>query len=116
MAIDMAARYVARDVEQATEAPAGAAGVQYGPFTGIAIFDGEQWAALCRELDVASIGASAQQALENLQDAVHEYIEALTQDGGDASQQRRVPDSDMRDFLLGHHGLEPVTYLTFKTP
>ncbi len=113
MAVDMAASYRLQDVEQATEAGRGDLPLRHGPYTGIAIFDGEQWASICRELDVASAGRSADEALTNLVDAVQEYLAAVREQGGDLSAERRVPNTDMRDFLLDHHGLEPISYLSF---
>ncbi|MGH7765072.1 MAG: type II toxin-antitoxin system HicB family antitoxin [Candidatus Dormibacteraceae bacterium] len=114
MAVDMAARYRLQDVEQATEsAPDAHAAPRRGPYLAVTVFDGDQWASICRELDVASAGRTADEAIANVVDAVREYLQAAREQGGDARTERRVPDPEMRDFLLAHHGPDPISYVSF---
>ena len=49
--------------------------------TGVAEKDGNQFTALCPELDVASCGDTAEEALDMLDDALQVYIEALIEVG-----------------------------------
>lgn len=84
------------ELDQATAAPATGESL-----TGIAVFDGVQWASLCREYDIASVGATAQEALVNLQDAVREALTTAAQKHLAAG--RPVPDDELRTFMLSHH-------------
>ena len=45
--------------------------------TGVADREGNQFVSLCPELDVASCGETAEEALDMLEDALEVYIEAL---------------------------------------
>lgn len=91
MAVEMAGRM---DLEAA---PAGAAdeGTRLNAF---AIFDGTQWASLCPELDIASVGATAEEALDNLIDAVTEVVAVANERG--LQPGHPVPPDAMRDFLI----------------
>jgi predicted RNase H-like HicB family nuclease len=63
-----------------------------------AIFDGHQWAALCPELDIASVGATGEEALDNLIDAVIEAAAFAHENNlavGHAS-----PPEEVREFLI----------------
>ena len=51
----------------------------YVVLTGIAKREGGQFVSHCRELDVSSCGDTAEEALENLGDAIKVYIDALTE-------------------------------------
>ena len=66
--------------------------------TGIAIFDGDRWASLCPELDLASVGATAQEAIDNLVVAVSEAIKFAGEHNLDPGQP--VPPEELREFLI----------------
>jgi predicted RNase H-like HicB family nuclease len=84
-----------------------------GLFTGVAVFDGDQWASLCWELDIASVGSTADEALTNLEQAVREAVRYAHE--SDRPEGQRVPDDAMREFMLSHKGSLPGTFArTFK--
>ena|SRR5690242_4529173 len=64
----------------------------------IAIFDGAQWSALCPELDIASVGATPDEALDTLIQAVGEAIAFAAERHMEPGHP--VPSDAMRDFLL----------------
>src|SRR6202171_3188370 len=66
-------------------------------YTGVAIFDGEAWASLCRELDIASVGDSMVEALINLKQAVREALTVAQEQGLTAG--KRVENDDLFEFL-----------------
>ena len=68
--------------------------------TGVAVFDGAHWASLCREYDIASVGATAHEALLNLQDAVREALATAAKK--QLSAGRPVPDRELRTFMRSH--------------
>lgn len=72
------------------------------PYLAIAIFDGTQWASLCPDVDVASCGSTADEALMAVQAAVADVIAAATEAG--LHVKGRVSDDDLRDFMLAHKG------------
>jgi predicted RNase H-like HicB family nuclease len=91
MAVEMAGR-----IE--LEAPP-AGGVEPGQtLNALAIFDGQQWSSLCPELDIASLGATAQEALDNLIEAVTEAV-AFAKENHLAAGHPVPPDA-MRAFLI----------------
>jgi hypothetical protein len=104
---------MAIDVQQAIEydldqsAPASVSSSARGPFLALAIFDGSQWASLCPELDVASVGSSADTALSGVADAAAEVLRVADAEGLPA----RTPasESDVREFLLTHQGAHAVS-------
>jgi predicted RNase H-like HicB family nuclease len=77
--------------------PAGAAdeGRRLNAF---AIFDGKQWASLCPELDISSVGSTAQEAIDSLIEAVAEAIAFANERG--LAPGHPVPPEAMRDFLI----------------
>ena len=80
--------------------------------TGIAVFDGMQWASLCREYDVASVGETAGAALLNLQDAVREALATAARKN--LSPGHPVPDEELRTFMLSHQeGQGPASIVRF---
>lgn len=82
-------------------------------FTGVAVFDGDQWASLCWELDIASVGSTAAGALSNLEQAVREAVRYAREN--DRTEGQRVPDDAMREFMLSHKGSLPgILTRTFK--
>lgn len=81
-----------------------------GDLTGVAVFDGSQWASLCPEYDIASCGATPREALEALAQAVA----AVLEEGTDPRALKPVPQEAYREFLLSHKGLDPVFVENFK--
>ncbi len=75
-------------------------------FSAVAVFDGERWSALCRELDIASDGESAAEALVNVKNAVREALAVAAERGISAGS--AVARDDLRDFLTSHQGNLPV--------
>jgi len=73
------------------------------PLMSIAIFDGTQWASLVPDLDVASCGSSAEDALSAVEEAAGDVL-ALTRDDPGLKPRGPVSDDDLRDFLLAHRG------------
>jgi predicted RNase H-like HicB family nuclease len=49
--------------------------------TAVAIYDGHQWASLCPELDLASVGGDPEEALRNLMGAVAEALQFTPDEG-----------------------------------
>jgi predicted RNase H-like HicB family nuclease len=76
-------------------------------FTLMAIHQDGRWVSLCRELDVSSFGATADQALDNLEEAVREVL-ALQREGGPGAG-TPVPDAALESFFSGHDGHGSVT-------
>jgi predicted RNase H-like HicB family nuclease len=69
-------------------------------YTLLAVQQGEQWASLCRELDIASTGATAEEALDTLECAVSEALDYERETGVRAGIP--VPPRDLAAFL--EHG------------
>jgi hypothetical protein len=86
----------------------------HGSFTLMAVFDGERWASLCRELDIASEGASFQEALDTLGTAVREAIEVAASRGVEAGEP--VSDEALLEFLAQHTGTAPVYGAKYLLP
>jgi hypothetical protein len=64
----------------------------------IAIFDGQQWASLCPELDIASAGATADEAIDSLIHAVTEAVAFAQENHLEAGHP--VPPDELRSFLI----------------
>ncbi len=67
-------------------------------YAALAIFDGQQWASLCPELDIASVGATAEEAIDNLVNAVSEAIVFAREQNLEPGHP--VPAEDLREFLI----------------
>ena len=76
------------------------------PITMIAIYDGQQWASLSPELDIASVGKDSEEALSNLETAIREAV-AFAEEAG-LKPGHPVPNEDLLDFLRSHQGPEGV--------
>ncbi len=63
--------------------------------------EGDQYASLCLELDVASCGRTREEAFRALQDAVEAYVTHLVAEGREQEILRPVPPEAIREFLLG---------------
>ena len=67
-------------------------------YSALSIFDGQQWASLCPELDIASVGATAEEAIDNL---IHAVSEAVTfADERNLEPGQPVPADELREFLI----------------
>jgi hypothetical protein len=76
-------------------------------YTLLAIFDGTRWSAICRELDIASDGDNAFEALIAVRNAVNEAIAVAAEQGIAAG--KRVSDADLAEFLSHHVGPDAVS-------
>lgn len=83
-------------------------------YTIIAVSDGRQWSALCRELDIASDGDTADEAARNVAAAVQEALQVAAEQHVQAGVP--VPDSELVTFMGGHVGPEPVSTYVFSLP
>jgi predicted RNase H-like HicB family nuclease len=63
--------------------------------------EGEQYASLCLELDVASCGKTRGGAFAGLKSAVETYVHYLVEEGRQNEIPRPVPQEAIREFLLG---------------
>jgi predicted RNase H-like HicB family nuclease len=82
-----------------------------GPFTIVAIFDGKHWAALCRELDIASDGESAVEAVLNAKNAAREALAVARERG--LSPGSPVSTDALLSFLRSHRGPAPMAAQVF---
>jgi len=67
--------------------------------TGIVKQEGDQYAALCLELDVASCGETREEAMAALRHAVETYLEYMQDTGREDEILRPVPIEALREFL-----------------
>ena len=67
------------------------------PYTLLAVRQGEQWASLCAELDIASCGATADEALDMLERAIADALQFECDTGVAAGEP--VPRPDLEAFL-----------------
>lgn len=81
-------------------------------YTIVAVFDGHRWSALCRELDIASDGTTADEAAQNVLTAVLEALSVAAEAGISAGSP--VPDSELLTFLSSHVGPEAVSAYSFS--
>lgn len=63
--------------------------------------EGDQYASLCLELDVASCGRTREEAFAGLKVAVETYVNYLVEEGREEGIYRPVPQEAVREFLLG---------------
>jgi Uncharacterised protein family (UPF0150). len=68
--------------------------------TGLIKKEGNQYASLCVELDVASCGKSKKEALEGLKRAIETYIEYMVSEGRQKEIYRPVPMDELKEFLF----------------
>ena len=62
--------------------------------------EGNQYASLCIELDVASCGKTKAEALEGLRNAIETYIEYMMDEKRTDKIYRPVPMKDLKSFLF----------------
>ncbi len=75
-------------------------------FTMLAVFDGERWASLCREVDISSDGETAEAAFENLVQAINEAVAAAAEKGIEPGAP--VPDEALWQFMESHQGSDAM--------
>jgi predicted RNase H-like HicB family nuclease len=62
--------------------------------------EGNQYASLCVELDVASCGKTKKDALDGLKRAIEAYIEYMLSEGRQKDIYRPVPMNELKTFLF----------------
>jgi hypothetical protein len=82
-----------------------------GPFVGVAVFDGASWASLCPDLDIASMGPSADDALVSLEEAVNDVLSVADTDGLPTGT--AVTPDELLAFMRGHHSEAPIVGRNF---
>ena len=90
----MAIETVRVDLPIAFDAPASPAPV----YTGIAVHEEGGWSSLCPELDIASMGGDADEAMDNLVQAVIEAIQLADEKGIPAGH--ATPPDAVRAFMI----------------
>jgi len=70
------------------------------PFTCLLKKEGNQYASLCVELDVASCGKNKKEALCALRNAMEAYVEHRIAENRRAEIYRPVPIDELREFLF----------------
>ena len=68
--------------------------------------EGNQYASLCVELDVASCGKTKKEALDGLKRAIETYIEYMVLEGRQKEIYRPVPMNELKTFLFPEDTLE----------
>jgi len=82
------------------------------PFTFLFKCEGDQWAALACEVDVASCGDTLEEARENLKDAVEVYVFHMLDLGRAAETARPVSEEALREFATDSPGQVTAEYHT----
>ena len=72
-------------------------------FTCLIKKEGNQYASLCVELDIASCGHTKKEALESLKNAIEAYLEFLISEGRENEIYRPVPMKELKYFLFPTH-------------
>lgn len=62
--------------------------------------EGDQYAALCVELDVASCGKTKKEAMAGLKRAIETYTEYMVSEGREKNMYRPVPMDELKLFLF----------------
>jgi len=80
--------------------------------------EGNQYASLCVELDVASCGRTKKEAVEGLKRAVESYFEYMISEGREKEILRPVPMSELKQFLFPENEIKEKSFkaipLTFQ--
>ncbi len=72
------------------------------PLTAIVHKEGDQWVALCLELDISSYGNTEEEAFASLDDLIHQYVNYMRSLGKPWDEMKRpVPVEAIREFLVG---------------
>jgi predicted RNase H-like HicB family nuclease len=85
---------------------------QNGPYTAVAVFDGKQWSAICRELGIASDGDTPEEAVATLKVAIREALEVAGERGISAGEP--LSDEALLEFLDTHQPPAPVSNFMFS--
>ena len=72
-------------------------------FTCLVKREGNQYASLCVELDLASCGHTKKEAIDGLKNAIETYLEYMISEKRENEIYRPVPMQDLRDFLFPEH-------------
>ncbi len=72
-------------------------------FTFLVKKEGNQYASLCIELDLASCGRTKKQAIDGLKNAIEAYLEYMVSEGRENEIYRPVPIKGLKDFLFPEH-------------
>lgn len=72
--------------------------------------EGNQYASLCVELDVASCGKTKKDALDGLKRAIETYIEYMVSEGRQNDIYRPVPMNELKSFLFPEDEVEEKTF------
>ena len=70
------------------------------PLTCLIKKEGNQYASLCVELDIASCGKNKKESLDGLRDAVEAYLEYMIAENRRDEIYRPVPIDDLKEFLF----------------
>ena len=62
--------------------------------------EGDQYASLCIELDVASCGNTHEEALQGLRDSIDTYLGFMVEEGRQDDIYRPVPMNELHTFLF----------------
>ena len=68
--------------------------------------EGNQYASLCLELDVASCGNTKSEAVESLKDAIETYVQYMTEENREGEILRPVSIDALHEFLTEGTRLE----------
>ncbi len=72
--------------------------------------EGNQYASLCIELDVASCGRTKKDALDGLKRAIETYIDYMVSEGRQKKMYRPVPMNELKTFLFPQDEIEEKTF------
>lgn len=62
--------------------------------------EGDQYASLCIELDIASCGTNKEEAITGLKNAIETYLEYMISEKRENEIYRPVPMNELKDFLF----------------
>ncbi len=71
--------------------------------------EGNQYASLCIDLDVASCGRTKKDALDGLKRAIETYIDYMVSEGRQKKMYRPVPMNELKTFLFPQDEIEEKT-------
>jgi len=69
-------------------------------FTCLVKKEGNQYASLCVELDIASCGKTKEEAVEGLKNGIETYLEYMISEGRKDEIYRPVTMKELKDFLF----------------